>query len=109
MPGRIEFDTIAYGLVVHLQLLPTSPRDDAVTFGYRPESVCLERTLTSLTRLARRRTGSGLPTAIPYSARIRPRPTHWSVKEMKEWYPHSNRVQSMYNILIIHEIEAWGK
>jgi hypothetical protein len=44
--GRIEF--VPYGLVTHLRLLPTSSRDDAVTVGYRPESVCLERTCTSL-------------------------------------------------------------
>ena len=31
--GRIEF--VSYGLVVHLLLLPTPPRGDAVTIGYR--------------------------------------------------------------------------
>ena len=45
--GRIEF--VAYGLVIHRRLLPTSPRSDAVTVGYRPESVCLKRTFTSPT------------------------------------------------------------
>ena len=39
----------SYGLVVHLLLLPTTHRCVAVAFGYRPESVYLERTLTSLT------------------------------------------------------------
>ena len=32
--GRIEFH-LRYGLIVHLQLLSTPPRGDAVTFGYR--------------------------------------------------------------------------
>ncbi|MCK4392805.1 hypothetical protein KAX17_07850, partial [Candidatus Bipolaricaulota bacterium] len=45
--GRIAF--VSYGLVSHLPLLPTPPHDGAVTVGYRPESVCLERTRTSLT------------------------------------------------------------
>lgn len=36
----------SYGLVVHLQLLPTSPHGDAVIFGFRPESVCLTRAFT---------------------------------------------------------------
>ena len=31
--GRIEF--VAYGLVVRLPVLPTSPRGDAVPVGYR--------------------------------------------------------------------------
>ena len=35
-------------LVIHLRLLPTPPRGDAVTIGYRPESVYLKRTSTSL-------------------------------------------------------------
>lgn len=33
--------SLVYGLVLHLQLLPTPPRGDAVSFGFRPESVCL--------------------------------------------------------------------
>jgi hypothetical protein len=32
LPKRVY---LRYGLVVHLQLLPTPPRGDAVTFGYR--------------------------------------------------------------------------
>src|SRR5688572_5303534 len=40
--GRIAF--VSYGLVHHLRLLPTPPRSGAVTLGFRPESVCLERT-----------------------------------------------------------------
>ncbi|MEW6114819.1 MAG: hypothetical protein AB1664_21980, partial [Thermodesulfobacteriota bacterium] len=43
---------------VHLLLLPTPPRGDAVTVGYRPEKVYLERTCTSLIKYARRRTGT---------------------------------------------------
>jgi len=35
-PGRIKF--VAYRLIVHLLLLPTSPHGDAVTFGYKFES-----------------------------------------------------------------------
>ena len=34
--GRIEF--VSYGLPVRLALLPTPPRDDAVTVGYRTET-----------------------------------------------------------------------
>ena len=34
-----ESSSSSYGLVVHLLLLPTPPRGDAVTFGYRPERV----------------------------------------------------------------------
>ena len=45
-PNRVH---LRYGLVVHLPLFPTPPRGDAVTFGYRPESVYLKRTFTSLT------------------------------------------------------------
>ncbi|HXW69318.1 MAG TPA: hypothetical protein VEJ88_06885, partial [Dissulfurispiraceae bacterium] len=30
------------GLVLHFPLLPTPPHGDAVTFSYRPESVCLK-------------------------------------------------------------------
>ena len=52
--GRNGFDN--YGLLVHLLLLSTPPRGDAVTFGYRPECVCLKRTCTSLTKNAYRRT-----------------------------------------------------
>ena len=45
---QAESRSSSYGPVVHLPLLPTPPRGDAVTFGYRPESVCLKRTCTSL-------------------------------------------------------------
>ena len=52
---RIEF-TQSYGLVVLLQLLPTPPHDDAVTFRYRPESGYLKRTYTSLIKQTCKRT-----------------------------------------------------
>jgi hypothetical protein len=51
-----ESSSLSYGRAVHFQLLPTSPRDDAVTFCFRPESVYLKRTFTSLTKSAFRRT-----------------------------------------------------
>jgi len=51
--------SLSYGLVVHLLLLPTSPRDDAVAVGYRSESVYLKRTFTSPTTRAFRRTSPG--------------------------------------------------
>ena len=38
----------SYGLVTPRRLLPTSPHGDAVIVGYGPESVCPERTSTSL-------------------------------------------------------------
>jgi hypothetical protein len=41
-------------------LLSTPPRGDAVTVGYRPEKVYLERTCTSLIKYAHRRTRTGL-------------------------------------------------
>ena len=59
-----ESGSSSYGLVVHLPLLRTPSRDDALTFSYRPESACLTRTLTSLTMHAHRRTQAhlrGLP------------------------------------------------
>src|SRR3989441_13320738 len=51
-----ESSSSSYGLVVHLLLLPTPPPGDAVAFSFRPESVCLKRTFTSLTTRALRRT-----------------------------------------------------
>ena len=48
--------SLSYGLVVHLLLLSTTHRCVAVAFGYRPESVYLKRTCTSLTTRAFRRT-----------------------------------------------------
>ena len=54
--GRIEF--VSYGLIFHLQLLPTYHHWYAVTFGYGPERACPERTLTSLSECARGRTSA---------------------------------------------------
>ena len=51
-----ESRSSSYGLVMHLRLLPASPRGDAVTLGVRPESVCLGRTPTFLVMCAQRRT-----------------------------------------------------
>jgi hypothetical protein len=48
--------SLSYGLVVHLPLLRTPLRSDALSFGFRPESACLTRTLTSLTMHAHGRT-----------------------------------------------------
>ena len=50
----------SYGLVAHLLLLSTSPHGDVVTVGFRPESVYLERTFTSLNVCARRRTSPAI-------------------------------------------------
>jgi hypothetical protein len=47
------------GPTVHLRLLSTPPRGDAVTFSYRPENVCLKRTYTSLIEYTLRRTIAG--------------------------------------------------
>ena len=52
--SRIEF--VACGLVVHLQLLSTLPRGNAVTFSYGPESACPKRTYTSLFQYLSKRT-----------------------------------------------------
>src|SRR5438128_10229134 len=56
-----ESSSSSYGLVVHLLLLSTPPLGDAVAFSFRPESVCLKRTSTSLTSRALRRTYHRLP------------------------------------------------
>jgi hypothetical protein len=48
--GRLAVSSsLSYGLAVHLLLLSTTHRCVAVAFGFRPESVSLERTFTSLT------------------------------------------------------------
>lgn len=71
-PGRIEF--VSYGLLVHLPLLSTSPRGDAVTFSYRPECACLERTHTSPTKRLHKRTSRHTPSAAACLARdVQPR------------------------------------
>src|SRR6185295_15117085 len=58
---QAESSSSSCGLVSHLRLLPTPPLGDAVTFGYRPESVCLKRTCTSLNVCARGRTDRWRP------------------------------------------------
>ena len=46
--------------MVHLQLLSTPPRGDAVTFGYRPESVYLKGTRTPRIGYTLRRTSHAI-------------------------------------------------
>jgi hypothetical protein len=53
---QAESSSSSYGLVSHLRLLSTPPHGDAVTFGFRPESVCLKRICTSLNECAHGRT-----------------------------------------------------
>src|SRR5687768_891568 len=68
-----ESSSSACGPVSHLRLLPTPPHGDAVTLGFRPESVCLKRTCTSLNECAHGRTerrhpaGSGLKPRVTAS------------------------------------------
>jgi|SRR5438876_8570623 len=57
--------SLSYGLVLHLLLLSTTHCCVAVAFGYRPESVYLERTFTSLTTRAFRRTCRPLRGRLP--------------------------------------------
>ncbi len=57
---------VSYGLVVHLLLLPTPSRDDAVAVGYR-FMLNLERTLTSPAKCAFRRTVRRLDAAFGQS------------------------------------------
>jgi hypothetical protein len=61
-----ESSSSSYGLVVHLLLLSTTHRCVAVAFSYRPESVYLKRTFTSLTTRAFRRTVCHLRRRIVY-------------------------------------------
>ena len=58
---KAESSSLSYRWIVHLLQLPTPPPGDAVAVGFRPESVCLERTCTSLIKHAFRRTGSRAP------------------------------------------------
>jgi len=51
-----ESRSSSYGPTVHLRLLPTLPRGNAVTFSYRPESVCLKGTFTPQIECTLRRT-----------------------------------------------------
>src|SRR5947207_3267668 len=57
-PNRIHLHC---GPTIHLQMLSTPPRGDAVSFGYRPEGTDLAGTCTPrMTRLCRR-TSPGKP------------------------------------------------
>ncbi len=58
------------GPTVHLQLLRTPPRGDALTFSYRPESACLGRTYTFRIEYTLRRTSVGAP--CPTNTVMRP-------------------------------------
>jgi len=73
--GRIEF-TSHCGLVVHLLLLPTPPRGDAVAIGYGLGNVCPRWTCTTLISHALRRTSPrrrrGAPTASALHLPTRP-------------------------------------
>jgi len=71
LTGRIEFVILrmdrsppACLRVRTGRLLPTPPCGDAVTVGYRPESVYLKRTSTSPIKHAFRRTGTCAPRAF---------------------------------------------
>ena len=65
--GPAETGSSSCGLLVHLPLLSTSPRGDAVTFSYRPECACLKRTCISPTKHAYRRTE---PAGLRRTARL---------------------------------------
>ena len=56
-PNRVH---LRCGLAVHLQLLSTSPRGDAVTFSYGPESAYPKRTCTSLIPYTHERTDTAI-------------------------------------------------
>jgi hypothetical protein len=57
-PNRVHF---RYGLRVCRLLLSTLPFDNAVTVGYKPENVYLERTSTALIVYHFRRTSGDAP------------------------------------------------
>jgi hypothetical protein len=59
-PNRVRF---SYGRLLHLTLLPTPPRGDAVTFSYRPEWACLKGTSTLPAKHACSRTTAGFQPA----------------------------------------------
>src|SRR5215813_11993277 len=67
---RVFSRSSSYGLIVRRRLLPTPSHDDAVTFGYRPESACLERTCTSLMVCAHRRTVRAASSAPYFAGRL---------------------------------------
>src|SRR5258708_14206911 len=55
---RLTGVNLCYGLVVRLRLLPTPPRGDAVTVGYRGARRTPARTCTSLIQRTYRRTST---------------------------------------------------
>jgi hypothetical protein len=67
---QAESSFLTYGLVVHLLLLSTPPHDDAVIFGYRPESVYLTGTFTLLTKHTHSRTRPGFDPGMPGDPRM---------------------------------------
>ena len=69
--------SLSYGRVLHLQLLPTSPHGNAVSFAFRPENVCLKRTSTSLTISAFRRTSRPFGT-LRICIHVHPALTCWA-------------------------------
>src|SRR5882672_1118823 len=83
-----ESSFLSYGLVVHLLLLPTPPLGDAVAFGYRPESICLKRTYTSLTSRALRRTHHRLYAAwfFNFHLTVHPLPTSRHHRLYAAWF-----------------------
>src|SRR5713226_8247353 len=62
--GPAESSSLSYGRLLHLPLLPTPPRGDAVTVGYRPEWACLKGTLTLPARHPHGRTSADLQVRI---------------------------------------------
>ena len=60
---QAETSSSSYGLVTRQRLLSTPPHGDAVTVGYRPENVCLDRSRTCQTVCARTRTRMASPDA----------------------------------------------
>jgi hypothetical protein len=56
-PNRVH---LRCGLAIRLPMLSTPPRGDAVSVGYKPENVYLERTCTPLSKHTHRRTFSSL-------------------------------------------------
>ena len=64
-----ELRSLSYGPMIHLRLRSTPPHGDAVTFGYRPQSACLEGTYTLLIEHTFRRTSQGREPSLFYTSR----------------------------------------
>jgi hypothetical protein len=84
--GQAEAGSLDYGLLIHLLLLPTPPRGDAVTFGYRPECVYLKRTCTSLAKYAYSRTNLA-PLGLSDRTATFPKATPWDSAPTKASSP----------------------